>query len=105
MGLICRIPLGYAYTTPNCPRLGYDINMDKNLQTEGRRASKKTGKKFKRRTKCKLFSMAAHLYSVAILCIVSSHYALVYAGVMQLEHPQQAFCEADFGKFVAKFIK
>lgn len=49
--------------------------------------------------------MAAHLYSVVILCIVSSHYALVYAGVMQLEHPQQAFCEADFGKFVAKFIE
>ena len=49
--------------------------------------------------------MVAHLYSVVFLCILSSYYALVYAGVMQLEHPQQAFCEADFGKFVAKFIK
>ena len=79
--------------------------MGKRYQTEGRRASKKAGKDFKRRTKCKLFTMAGHLYSAVILCIMSSHYALVYAGVIQLEHPQQAFCEADFGKFVAKFIK
>lgn len=45
--------------------------------------------------------MAAHFYPVVILCVLSSSYALVYAGVMQLEHPQQAFCEADFGKFPA----
>ena len=105
MRLICRIPFGYTYATPSCPHVGYDINMGKHLQTEGRRTSRKTGKNFKRRTVYKLFTMAAHLYSVVFLCILSSHYALVYAGVMQLEHPQQAFCEADFGKFVAKLIK
>lgn len=49
--------------------------------------------------------MAAHLYSAVILCILLSHYALVYAGLMQLEHPQQAFCEADFGKFCGKVPK
>lgn len=46
--------------------------------------------------------MAVHFYPVVILCILSWCCALVYAGVMQLEHPQQAFCEADFGKFMAK---
>lgn len=61
----------------------------------------KTRKNFKRRRKYRLFAMAAHFYPVVILCVLSSSYALVYAGVMQLEHPQQAFCEADFGKFPA----
>ena len=49
--------------------------------------------------------MAAHFYPVVILCILSWSSAPVYAGIVQLEHPQQAFCEADFGKFVAKFMK
>ncbi|KAJ7363324.1 Metalloproteinase inhibitor 2 [Desmophyllum pertusum] len=39
--------------------------------------------------------MAARLYFV-VLCVLLSCYATVYAGLMQLEHPQQAFCEADF---------
>lgn len=105
--MICRIPFGYTYATPNCPHVGYDINMGKHLQTEGRRSrtQERQERTLKRRTEYKLFTMAAHLYSVVFLCLLSSHYALVNAGVMQLEHPQQAFCEADFGKFVAKFIK
>ena len=105
MSLICRILLGYAYTTPNCPHAGYDINMGKYHQTEGRRTSRKTGKNFERRRKYKLFTMAAHFYPVVILCILSWSYAPVYAGFIRLEHPQQAFCESDFGKFVAKFMK
>lgn len=49
--------------------------------------------------------MAAHFYPVVILYVLSSSYALVYAGLVRLEHPQQVFCEADFGKFLAKFIR
>jgi len=74
--------------------------MGKYHQTEGRRTSRKTGKNFKRRRKYKLCTMAAHFYPVVILCILSSSCALVYAGLLPLEHPQQAFCEADFGKFM-----
>lgn len=86
----CRIWYKYGKTSPDWRQ----------------KNSRKTGtENFKRRTEYKLFTMVAHLYSVVFLCILSSYYALVYAGVMQLEHPQQAFCEADFGKFVAKFIK
>lgn len=47
--------------------------------------------------------MAARLYFV-VLCVLLSCYATVYAGLMQLEHPQQAFCEADFGKFIKLMI-
>lgn len=39
--MICRIPFGYTYATPNCPHVGYDINMGKHLQTEGRRTQEK----------------------------------------------------------------
>ena len=43
--------------------------------------------------------MAARLCLVVMLCLLSS----CYAGLMQLEHPQQAFCEADFGEFINLF--
>ena len=49
--------------------------------------------------------MAAHFYPAVILCILSWSNAPVNSGFIQLEHPQQAFCEADFGKVVAKFMK
>ena len=45
--------------------------------------------------------MAARLCLVVMLCLLSS----CYAGLMQLEHPQQAFCEADFGEYITDLFK
>lgn len=94
--LMCRIPLGYAYMTSSRPYKKYKYRW---IELHSRQKNfKKEIRYFNKKQKYKSLAMAAQFYLVVILCVLSSSYAIVYAGLMQLEHPHQAFCEADFGK-------
>ena len=94
--LMCRISLGYAYMTPPRPYREYKYRW---IELHSRQKNfKKEGKHFNKRQKYKSLAMTAQFYLVVILFVLSSSYAIVYAGIVQLEHPHQAFCEADFGK-------
>lgn len=54
----------------------------------------------RRKSKQKLEAMEVHPRLIVMLCLIAS----CYGGIVQSEHPQLAFCKADFGEFI-EFLK